>query len=297
LTYSEPCDQAGVVSADAVPPWINEAWLASVPFRLDLCAKRWRVNVGERMGHGNTSRVFRCTDDGGHEFVLKLAPTEMRPDVEAAALRAWDGCGSVRLLAFEPEAGGLLMERITPGTPLPPFDDAVATDLVAPTLSALHRARVDGTAAFPDQLEFLDVWLSWVRTSGENGTAGMRLLEQAYRRARSLCFDRTRLVLLHGDFIDKNLLLGDEGYVAVDPIPRIGDPCSDVGFYAAYHPPADNIARRARVLARNCGLDPERAASWAAVWAVGEATETWRSDSDELQRWVQGDEATQLLAL
>lgn len=127
------------------------------------------------------------------------------------------------------------------------------------------------------------------------GTAGLRRLDHARRAARELCATTRAPVLLHGDFIDKNLLFDGNAYVAVDPIPRIGDPCSDVGFYAAYHPRAPAIARRARALAARCGLDAERSARWAAVWAVGEATETWRADSDALQAWVEGEEATRLL--
>ena len=95
--------------------------------------------------------------------------------------------------------------------------------------------------------------------------------------------------------IDKNLVRGQAGYVAVDPIPRIGDPCSDVGFYAAYHPRAAGIAERAAAVASYAGLDVVRATRWAAVWAVGEATERWREDSDELQRWVASRRAQALL--
>ena len=42
--------------------------------------------------------------------------------------------------------------------------------------------------------------------------------------------------------------------------------------------------------------DPSRAAQWAAVWMVGEACETWREDSDDVQAWVRGDECQALLA-
>jgi streptomycin 6-kinase len=282
------------VSSDT-PEWVDPGWLRTVPARIDRCATRWRLTVGERLGHGKTSRVFSCTDEHGRDLVLKLAPAEMRPELEAAALTVWDGRGAVRLVDFAPEAGALLLERLVPGTPLPPGDDVGAIERVAHPLMALNAARVPDGHPFPTQLEFLDVWLAWVRKSAEDGTAGLRLLDRAQQTARALCADTTSVVLLHGDLIDKNLLLDAAVYVAVDPIPRVGDACSDAGFYAAYHPPARHIGERARALAARCGLDPERAARWAAVWAVGEATETWRADSDELQAWVQSREATDLL--
>jgi streptomycin 6-kinase len=170
------------------------------------------------------------------------------------------------------------------------------TEFAAGPLRALHATRLPAPHPFPTLLEFLDVWIDRVRKSAEHGTAGLRLLDLARHAARALCADRTAIVLLHGDFIDKNLVLGDDSYVSIDPIPRVGDACSDVGLYAAYHPPARAIGQRARALAASCRLEPERAARWAAVWAVGEATETWRSDSDELQDWIEGSEAASLLA-
>jgi len=283
------------MTLEHTPPWVARDWLVTIPERLHHCATRWRLEIGERLGSGSTSRVFGCVDDHGRSLVLKLAPPEMRPDLEAAALKLWAGRGSVRLLDVADDIGGLLLERIVPATHLPPGEDAGATDLVARPLMELHAVPLPVSHPFPTQLEFLGVWLEWVRLGGESETAGIRLLDQAREAAGRLCSEGSSVVLLHGDFIDKNLLLDGTGYVAVDPIPRIGDPCSDVGFYAAYHPPARDIGRRARSLAARCGLDQERAARWAAVWAIGEATETWRPDSRDLQTWIQGDEAASLL--
>lgn len=281
---------------DETPPWVAREWLRTIPDRLQDAATRWRIEIGERLGSGNTSRVFGCADDTRRSLVLKLAPPEARPDLEAAALTLWAGRGSVRLIAFA-ENIGLLLERLVPATQLPPGDDQTATDLVAHSLMELHAAHLPAAHPFPSQLEFLEVWLDRIRVNCEPGTAGVRLLDRARAGAVRLCADSASAVLLHGDFIDKNLLLDGTAYVAVDPIPRIGDPCADVGFYAAYHPPAAAIGRRARSLARRCGLDEARAARWAAVWAVGEATETWRPDSDDLQAWIQSDEAASLLSL
>ena len=123
------------------PQWVEPSWLLTVGTRVDLCAKRWSLTIGDRLGVGNTSRVFSCSDDRGRDLVLKLAPAEMRPELEAAALSHWNGHGSVRLIAFEPDAGALLLERLVPGTPLPAVDEASVIELVAPPLLALHDAR------------------------------------------------------------------------------------------------------------------------------------------------------------
>ena len=63
--------------------------------------------------------------------------------------------------------------------------------------------------------------------------------------AMNLCATAARTVLRHGDFVDKNLLRSGAGYVAIDPILRIGDPCSE----PACHPPATTILQRAGAVA------------------------------------------------
>jgi streptomycin 6-kinase len=120
------------------------------------------------------------------------------------------------------------------------------------------------------------------------------LLDRSRVSARHLWTTADEVVLLHGDFLDKNLLLGPNGYVAIDPMPSVGDPCSDIGFFAAGRQPAGEISIRARALAERLGRDPDRAEQWALIWAIGEACETWREDSDELQAWVKDHAGTLL---
>lgn len=61
------------------------------------------------------------------------------------------------------------------------------------------------------------------RTGGDptRGAAGLKSLETARAAAMKLCATTERTVLLHGDFLDKNLLRPSAGYAAIDPIPRI----------------------------------------------------------------------------
>jgi streptomycin 6-kinase len=275
-------------------PWIRAAWAAQLPELTDEACRRWSLTLDGTLG-GLASRVVAVRDAAGRALVLKIAPVEALPELEAAALRHWSGSGAALLVAFDEDLGALLMERIEPGTPLPPENDPGAIAAAVATLRRLHGHALPDVHAFPAQTEFLKVWLERVRASAEPGTAGLTLLDAALEAALALEASATARVLLHGDFVDKNLLLGSRGYVAIDPIPRTGDPCSDVGFFAAYHPRASQLPARARDISTLMGLEPDRAARWAAVWAVGEATETWRSDSAELQAWVGGREAATLL--
>src|SRR4051812_16068286 len=58
--------------------------------------------------------------------------------LEAEALRLWSGRGAVSLLDSDPEAGALLLERVVPGTPLPPGREDASVQVAAEILSSLH---------------------------------------------------------------------------------------------------------------------------------------------------------------
>ena len=273
----------------------NTSTLDTTCARLDACISRWNLRIEYRLAGGYPGDVYACTDRAGSELVLKLSPPTAAPGLEAAALRLWDGNRSVTLVDSYPPAGPLLLERITPGSPLPPGDDDTAGSIAAGVLGALHATRLPADHPFPMQARAFDSRMERTMAEAESGTTGLGLLDRCRAVATRLWSSTDRTVLLHGDFIDKNILLGPDGYVTIDPMPCVGDPCSDVGFFAAYHPPARHIATRARRIARLLGYDPSRAERWAAVWAVGEACETWRADSDELQTWISGPEAQHLL--
>ena len=272
-------------------------WLQTLPDLLNRCAARWQLAIGQPLQGGFLARVFSCVDAEGNQLVLKLSPPEVSTSLEAAALRLWAGRGAASLRACDLPSGALLLDRLIPGTPLPPAGERRAVELVAPVLMDLHGVKMPAQHPFPALAEAFDSYLERVRAWTEPGAAGVRLLGQSRVAALELCSTARQTVLLHGDFLDKNLLFDSTRLAAIDPMPRVGDPCADVGFFAAAHPPARRIRSRARALAGQLGCDPSRAERWAAVWATGEACETWRDDSDELQEWVGSQEVEQLLAL
>ena len=274
--------------------------------RLGACKRRWDLADGGRLGGGFRSAVFACSAPGGEQVVVKLMPTPEEARLEAAALASWAHTGAaVRLIDADISRGALLLERIRPGTPLPGGGDPVSVEVAVGLLARLHLAA-HGEHTFP-RLEDIYVRLESrarddadfeQRTSGDltRGAAGLERLEMARAAAMKLCATTGRTVLLHGDFLDKNLLRSSAGYVAIDPIPRIGDPCADVGFFAACHPPATTILQRAGAVAGHIGLDRQRALCWAAVWAVLQACQAWREDQSDLDACLSSDQFEHLLA-
>lgn len=277
-----------------------------LPPRLHSCIAKWHLQDISRLAGGFRSEVFACVTAGGDEVVVKLTGTSNEARAEAAALCTWVNSGAaVHLIDADFEHSALLLPRIQPGTPLPSNDDPVAIEVAADVLSKLHRVPPD---PFPcptlkesygrmergsrEDAEYEQ------RISGDptRGVAGLQRLDVARALTMTLCATTERTVLLHGDFVDKNLLWNGTGYVAIDPIPRIGDPCADIGGFAAEHRPATAILPRAAAVAARMGLDPQRAQRWAAVWTVLVTASAWRPDQAELEACLASDAFGRLLS-
>jgi streptomycin 6-kinase len=271
--------------------WINERALVDLEARRQACAERWGLIVGSPLTGGFRSAVFECTSAGGQEVVLKFLPTMEEATLEARALRAWEETGaSVRLLDDDLTGAALLLERLRPALTPIDEDDGRIIGIVAEVMGRLQAVGpVDG---FPDLAELFP---HLARHSAEDnhherrergeptrGAPAMALMAAAQRTATDLCSTARGHVLLHGDLLDKNLLLSGDRYLAVDPIPRMGEPESEVGFYATDHPPVAGIFERAALLAERLHADADRAVRWAAVWTVLQAASAWRDDQDEL---------------
>jgi streptomycin 6-kinase len=238
--------------------------------------------------------VYAVIRPGGTDAVLKLPATLAEARVEGAALRAWAGEGAVALLDSDGDTGALLLERLRPGTPLPRGGEG-SVEIAAATLAALHRASYDGGAfrtlagTFPDhEREVRDDLAHERRARGEpeRALAAERALPAAGLLMERLAGDDSRRVLLHGDFLTKNLLLGADGYRAIDPLPRIGDPCADAAMFASGQPAAA-VLDTAAALASSLALDVDRTVAWAVVWTVMVTVQAWRSDQAELDLLVE----------
>jgi streptomycin 6-kinase len=275
--------------------WVLDRDLGDVEARLTACAREWRLRLGAALAGGHRSSVVECWTPAGVEAVVKLTPTWREAELEARALTAWRDTGAaVRLLDANPAAGALLLRRVRPGTHLPPGDEGLALAVAADLLPRLHSVPADPSFPTLDDLyPFLarhsleDVdYERRSRGEPQRAAAAVALLAEANAAAASLCDTADARVLLHGDFLDKNLLLDGVRYVSSDPIPRVGDPASDVGFFAHDHQPASGILERARAIATATDNDPWRSQRWAAVWTVLLAVSAWRDDQEDLERLV-----------
>ena len=227
---------------------------------------------------------------------------------EAAALRAWRRSGAaVALVDATPEA--LLLVRSRPGTHAPWQPALPVHELVGVAAGLLARlwSCEPGSYGFD---RFADRYQADERTAQEDaayerrtrgepdrGAAGVDRLPAAGAAAARMIQTVPSTTLLHGDFITKNLVRDDAapiGWVALDPLPMIGDPACDVAAFAAYQP-AELIMPIAESLARMTGLSPARTLVWAAIWSVHQSAQGWRTDQEELDQLVDSAAIDRLL--
>jgi streptomycin 6-kinase len=104
----------------------GRAWLASLPRLIERCLERWDLvpdlppGSQPRSGHGAVVLPVRARTPGagagnapgGGTAVLKIAYPHAEALPERHALALWAGHGAVHVLAADPDAGALLLERL-----------------------------------------------------------------------------------------------------------------------------------------------------------------------------------------
>lgn len=296
-----------------MPPDGSVEVVSSGEKRLQCAADHWGLEIGEPLTGGSRSAVFTAHDAGGSDLVLKLPPA--RDDgrgaaaAEAAVLASWAGTGAAITL-LDSTSDALLLERARPGDGWPwRSEDAAVGPMVdtagellgrlwsapmtthrLPTLAEVYpeHERVAREDAALEQHE---------RGEPDRGLPGLLRLPDARSAADHLCNTTSEPRLLHGDFITKNLVRyasSPAGWVVLDPLPVIGDPCAEVGTFAAYQP-AELILPVAESLAKRTGIDVGRSLRWTAVWTVHQAAQAWREDQTELEALIASPTVRDLL--
>ena len=261
--------------------------------RLRACGLLWSVRVGEALPGGHRSAVHEVVAPDGRDAVLKLCATSAAASLEAAALRTWSGAGvAVDLLASDEALGAILLERLRPGTALAPGPESIA--VAAELLGTLH-GREPGAFPYPTLAGTSDAELlearedltheRRVRGEPDRARAAEEALPAAAALLERLAADSRPTVLLHGDFLTKNVLSAGRGHRVIDPSPRLGDPASDAGMFACDQP-AGSILETAEALAESLGLGPDRVVAWTVVWTVLQAAQAWRPDQEGLDALV-----------
>lgn len=259
--------------------------------RVAALVHHWHLQIEARFPEtpgspGNFVAAARRAD--GTPCVLKVSPHLKETRSEIAALATWRGNGAVRLLESEPELGGMLLERIEPGTMLasmPALEDDDATRVACDLLRRLWRS--------PESADDLTPLESWCAAYDRNrqvlsrGVAGFpaELFRRADALRAGLLASTDDRVLLHGDLHHFNILRADRSeWLAIDPKGLVGDRYFDVCQFLL-NPRAVPVRvnrRRLDVFCTELDLDPQRTRQWCLVHAVLNAC--WSFEDGERYR-------------
>ena len=307
-------------------------WLESLPGLVYRCLDQWNLTPdyapGAPPGHGHGSIVLpvRYRDAAGgapESAVLKIAYPHEEALVERQALMLWAGEGAVGLLAADPDAGALLLERLDAGRSL----RDVPVDSAVPVWGGLVRRLSLLPDGRPEWREFTQIAAraeQWSDELPENwdrlGRPFPRWLLEA---ALEVCQTRGAVgrragkdVLVHTDLHFRNILArpeqqrgdaaghgaveagrGAASYAAIDPQPMVGEAEFAVAPLLWNRipelPRADperGLLERCRDFSTAAGLDPEAARQWSLARevdnALGYASQPGREGDLVRSLWV-----------
>lgn len=279
----------------------GRAWVDRLPATIAAYAERWSLTVQPAFPNLSYNYVAPAARADGSPAVLKIgvaSDDEFGSEIEA--LRVFDGQGMVRLLEADPDQAVMLLERVTPGTPLTSVtDDAEATLIAArlmrgfwpPIAPPGHPAG----HAFPSVAD-------WGRGfdrlragfDGGSGPIPTRLAAKAERLLRELLQSAPPPVLLHGDLHHDNILAGPDGaWTVIDPKGVTGEPAYELaaflrnpGTLIADPRARQKIERRIAIFAEVLVIDPDRIRRWAMVHTVLSAWWVIEDNSDWLNQTI-----------
>jgi streptomycin 6-kinase len=271
-------------------------WLESLPVIVADCAQRWSLNLQPHFENLSYNFVAPAVQAGSRAVVLKAGVVKDGvPDRELLsehdALSHFDGQGMVRLLDADLKVGVMLLERLTPGTPLKTIaDDERATRIAAEVMKALWKSA-PAEHTFPSVVD----WAAGLRRlrvqfDGGCGPFPAQLVEKAEALFTELIDSMDEAVLLHGDLHQNNILMSERRpWLGIDPKGVIGEPAYETGAFLRNIPLRSYEGQAKKQLARavdqfteQLALDRQRIVKWGIAQAVLSA---WWSFEDHGEGW------------
>ncbi|SDP63956.1 aminoglycoside phosphotransferase family protein [Phyllobacterium sp. OV277] len=197
----------------------------------------WQISSPELIVETDTSRIIKVRLDNGTPAIVKaLNATGMQEELRGVHYLDWhDGNGAIRVLA---EQGNLLLLEYAGSRTLLDHlnehgDDAataIAVDVMLKLLNNSGNNRPFASDLRPLREQFASLFLK-ADIDQQNGTDS--LFVEAAKVVDHLLDNPVDVQPLHGDIHHENILLGDRGWLVIDPKGLLGDPMYDAAnmFY------------------------------------------------------------------
>jgi len=273
--------------------------------RIQQHAREWRVIVDKAFETESSVIAFGTRDEtvsrDKHDVVLKVVKQPGDEWHSGEVLTAFNGSGFVRV--YEHAPGAVLLQRLRPGNSLVDLSlngrDEEATDILADviqqtssnesSMSSVELATSERESPEPRAtIQHCPTVNDWAKSFDRYVVTGdeqipMDLVMAGQRVYLDLCASQRRLILLHGDLQQYNVLFdSDRGWLAIDPKGVFGEIEYEIG--AALRNPGEQpelflsrstTERRLRQFTSRLNLNYERTLAWgfaqavlSAIWAV-----------------------------
>lgn len=254
-----------------MPRWWRggQDWLGQLPELVEAQCRAWRLEIDGRPWHGSNALVVPVRR-GAEALALRLTTPEDDVATEVAALRFWDGRGTVRLLDADVAAGVTLLERLDGARSL---NDLPLPSAVPVLARMIRRLAVPGPSGVPSTDQIV--------------TARVNELEQAWHRL-DRPFSHTTLTVartcaeqigrtdsdlaVNGDLHFGQILAGErEEWLTVDPVLYRGDIEYDLAriLWSRLDEMDDSAVHvHFRTVVSQAGLDEARAVAWVIFRSV-----------------------------
>jgi streptomycin 6-kinase len=214
----------------------------------------------------------------GCDVVLKILIADTK---EPQSLQLFNGHGYVKLLEYDQEYNGLLLESITPGNTLStlfPHNDVRSLEIMAGLIQKMQDIDITG---HENEFPTVAQWIEEMRNF-ESKRIPKDMLQKAYELSQKLLSKKLPMHLLHGDLHHENIVqcaedkLDDNSWVIIDPKGVLGTIEFEVIRFLMNPIPAlleqpspkEIIERRIVQLHEIFGFEKERLHEWLFVQAV-----------------------------
>jgi len=209
---------------DKIIKYFGVAFYDKVLTAINKYAKQWNLSDFEQIDYYSINCLFTCVSIKYGACVLKIGT---RLETEYHMLKDFNGSGLCKVYESDIDNGILLIERIMPGTQLRDEPNQnIRLNEFCLLYHKLHKSP-PGVAKYLTYLDWVSNITAYMKTRSDYIALCDKMIK-AEEICRRLWGKYTDRLLLHGDLHHDNILLGNDGYYAIDPKGVVGDAVFDI---------------------------------------------------------------------
>jgi streptomycin 6-kinase len=256
----------------------GKAWLKRLDFTIKELQLYWNLKEIEAVPDLTYHFVAKTFTSNNSPVILKIGCASATVEAEAAALKHFDGHGSIQLFDRHTEHSALLLQQAIPGTSLKTLYPKQTDFVMECYIKAMNKIHQDKPLAHtPFSIED---WLQALDKEAANQIP-FPLLSKARKIKKELLTSLDQRKFLHGDLHLNNILCHGEEWLCIDPQGVMGETAFEAAafdFIADYEQElatTELFWDRLHLMAQKADLSFQRVKNWtfvrlilSAIWSI-----------------------------